>query len=51
MEAGGPLVRAPDTTGFGSRLVRQLARQLGGEIVFEWCAEGLRAVLHATCDR
>ena len=47
MEAGGPPVRAPDATGFGSRLVRQLARQLCGEIALEWRAEGLKAILSA----
>jgi two-component sensor histidine kinase len=32
-ESGGPLVRAPDRTGFGSRLIqRDLAQELNGEV-------------------
>ena len=44
-EYGGP---PPDSTakpGFGSRLMRQLADQLDGELVRDWTAGGLRARL------
>jgi two-component sensor histidine kinase len=40
-EAGGPPVAPPAREGFGSRLVRQLARQLRGEVRFDWRPEGL----------
>lgn len=46
-ERGGPPVVEPSTGGgFGSELIRRsLAQQLGGEINFEWSAEGLIARL------
>jgi two-component sensor histidine kinase len=44
-EEGGPAARRPSRSGFGSRMVRQLARQLGGTIRFDWRAEGLTAEL------
>jgi PAS domain S-box-containing protein len=44
-ESGGPAVEAPDRTGFGSRLVEQLARQLRAEISREWREDGLHIKL------
>jgi two-component sensor histidine kinase len=44
-EEGGPRVEPPSREGFGSRLVSQLTRQLGGEIAYAWRADGLRAEL------
>ncbi|WP_339931770.1 PAS domain S-box protein [uncultured Brevundimonas sp.] len=44
-ESGGPALKAPERTGFGSRLVEQLARQLRGEISREWRADGLQLKL------
>jgi PAS domain S-box-containing protein len=42
-EHGGPTVTAPGTTGFGTKLLHQVAaRQLKAEIDFDWRAEGLR---------
>ena len=41
-EVGGPSVRAPTRRGFGSKLISELARQLGGGPTFEWPPEGLR---------
>lgn len=41
-ETGGPRVRAPTRKGFGSKLISDLARQLGGVASFEWAEEGLR---------
>jgi PAS domain S-box-containing protein len=41
-EQGGPPVQAPTRRGFGSRLIHDLARQLGGEARFHWEAQGLR---------
>ncbi|MDB5499582.1 MAG: domain S-box protein [Phenylobacterium sp.] len=45
-EEGGPAVAPPAEEGFGSRLISQLTRQLGGDIVYAWRAEGLRAELN-----
>ncbi|HEX3700734.1 MAG TPA: sensor histidine kinase [Phenylobacterium sp.] len=46
-EEGGPATRRPSRSGFGSRMVRQLARQLRGTIRFEWRSDGLTAELTA----
>jgi PAS domain S-box-containing protein len=40
-ETGGPPTVAPAHRGFGSRLIHDLARQLGGEARFHWRPEGL----------
>lgn len=40
-ETGGPAVTAPVATGFGARLIEQLTRQLDGEVLLDWRAEGL----------
>ena len=37
------LVRPPQRQGFGSHLIGQLARQLGGEVSYDWRPGGLRA--------
>lgn len=47
-EAGGPAVCPPSREGFGSRLIRQLARQLGGEVAFDWRPEGLAARMNVS---
>lgn len=44
-ERGGPQTTAPDHTGFGSRLIATLARQLRGEVQRDWSPEGLTASL------
>lgn len=44
-ETGGPSIAAPAGEGFGSRLIRQLARQLRGDIRFEWRREGLKVTM------
>lgn len=46
-ERGGPPVQAPSRRGFGSRLIHDLARQLGGEARFHWEAAGLRVEILA----
>ena len=44
-ESGGPAVEAPTAMGFGSTLVTEVVRrQLGGEIVLDWLAEGLSLI-------
>ena len=49
-EEGGPRVERPAREGFGSRLISQLARQLGGDIAYHWRPEGLRADLTLPLD-
>jgi two-component sensor histidine kinase len=44
-EDGGPPVQPPSREGFGSRLVAQLAKQMGGEVRYDWRPQGLRAEL------
>jgi PAS domain S-box-containing protein len=44
-EADGPPTKPPSRGGFGTRLMQQLARQLGGEATFNWRTEGLRVRL------
>ena len=44
-ERGGPPVQAPASDGFGSRLIQQLAVQLGAELQVDWRAEGLEVRL------
>jgi len=44
-ESGGPKIGPPDRTGFGSSLLRQLARQLGGDVALDWREDGLLARL------
>jgi len=47
-ESGGPPVAAaPSGSGFGSRLIRRLARQLGGEVAYDWRPGGLCVELTA----
>jgi two-component sensor histidine kinase/DNA-binding response OmpR family regulator len=46
VESGGPRVRAPSTSGYGTRVVTtSVEGQLGGRATFEWRAEGLRCIL------
>lgn len=47
-EEGGPTVPKPSRQGFGSRLIAQLTRQIGGDIVYDWRPKGLRAELKLT---
>jgi PAS domain S-box-containing protein len=43
IERDGPAVRAPSNTGFGSKLLGQVAdRQLEAELAFDWHRDGLR---------
>jgi two-component sensor histidine kinase len=44
-ESGGPAVAKPTTTGFGSRLLCQLIRDLGGTLGFDYDPAGLRCRL------
>lgn len=44
-ESGGPAVSPPTRTGFGSRLIRQLARQLNGVVAYDWAPGGLQVTL------
>jgi PAS domain S-box-containing protein len=40
-ERGGPALRAPNASGFGTRLIQRLAGELGGQITAEWRRDGL----------
>ncbi len=45
-ERGGPAATAPQSKGFGSRLVTfAISRQLAGEMIHHWEREGLRTVI------
>jgi PAS domain S-box-containing protein len=45
-ERGGPAVREPQSTGFGTRIITgSIERQLGGKAIFDWHPEGLSCVL------
>jgi two-component sensor histidine kinase len=45
-EQGGPPVKAPERTGFGSRLVqRSLAHELDGTVAFTFAPAGVRCVI------
>ncbi|WP_309646167.1 PAS domain-containing protein [Phenylobacterium sp.] len=41
-ETGGPVVQPPSRRGFGSKLIADLAKQLGGRADFDWTPDGLR---------
>ena len=49
-ETGGPLTAAPVHRGFGSRLIHDLARQLGGQALFHWRPEGLAVEMVVSLD-
>jgi two-component sensor histidine kinase len=41
-ETGGPLVRKPQSRGFGTKsLITSIESQLGGQTLFDWRSEGL----------
>ena len=40
-ESGGPVVHAPEEEGFGTRLIANLSRQLGGDCNFRYSPSGL----------
>ena len=45
-ESAGPEAQIPKVTGFGTKIITgSIERQLGGEVRFEWPAEGLRCTL------
>lgn len=44
-ERGGPRATTPEVSGFGSRLVESLSRQMRAQITREWRAEGLMLTL------
>jgi two-component sensor histidine kinase len=44
-ERGGPPAAPPLRTGFGSRLMTSLARQLNGTLAFDWSRDGLSVTL------
>ncbi len=51
-ERGGPPVTAPDSAGYGSKLIgRSMARQLGGTIAYDWSPAGVVVTLTMRRDR
>lgn len=44
-EHGGPVASPPQKTGFGTRLIHGLAKQLGGQVEMDWRPPGLIATL------
>jgi PAS domain S-box-containing protein len=44
-ETGGPPVRPPTRSGFGTRVMESMVRGQGGEIRFDWRAEGLACAI------
>jgi PAS domain S-box-containing protein len=46
IEIGGPAIGGTPRKGFGTKIVTEsIERQLGGRVIHEWAAEGLRCVL------
>ena len=51
-ELGGPKVRAPSNSGFGTRIITvSIEKQLGGTAMFDWRPEGLRCTLSIPRNR
>jgi two-component sensor histidine kinase len=46
-ESGGPPVAAPTRTGFGSRLLEGLVRDLDGETRLDYAVTGVRCAISA----
>ena len=51
LESGGPVVRAPDNQGYGTRVIRASLEQLGGRAVFDWRPSGLCCILSFPHER
>jgi len=49
-EHGGPPARAPSRQGFGSRLIRGLSHDIGGEVTLDYERTGLRFTLDMPLD-
>jgi two-component sensor histidine kinase len=49
-EDAGPQIQPPERQGFGSRLVSQLTRQMGGEARYDWRPNGLIVELDCRLD-
>lgn len=50
-ETGGPKIRPPPRTGFGSRLIRlEVTHELSGEIEVDYATDGLRVVMGFPLD-
>lgn len=51
-EIGGPPVRQPASSGFGTRIITaSIEKQLGGTTAFDWRTEGLRCVMSVPRNR
>lgn len=49
-EHGGPAVQAPSRTGFGSRLIKNLASELSADVSLEYLAQGVVCKIEASRD-
>jgi PAS domain S-box-containing protein len=45
LESGGPPVHVPSSRGYGLRVISASIEQLGGEVKFDWQADGMSCVL------
>ena len=50
LESGGPQVRAPDTQGYGTRVILASLEQIGGRARFDWRPTGLHCSLSMPLD-
>ena len=50
LESGGPKVRAPDSQGYGTRVIRASLDQIGGRADFDWQPTGLHCSLSLPRD-
>jgi two-component system, chemotaxis family, sensor kinase Cph1 len=50
LESGGPKVRAPDTEGYGTTVIRASLEQIGGRALFDWRTTGLHCSLSLPLD-
>ena len=51
-ELGGPTTRVPQHKGFGTKIVvESIEGQLGGQVTYNWSANGLRCILSVPSDK
>ena len=50
LESGGPKVRAPETQGYGTKVIRASLEQIGGRALFDWRPTGLHCSLSLPLD-
>jgi len=51
-EVGGPAIRTSGCKGFGTKIVvESIEKQLGGKVVYDWAADGLRCAISVPSDK